>query len=231
MLNVKFVTYVRQLPVTIMRILYFLILLPALQSCAAKKDIKKRMLPEGTRAATEEIYLVVDDQEKLLLKKEIVFTKNGRIKYSKTVDSSGNLLQQTEKKQWFVKESYPDKEPYYCKTRWKPKQRERISCYTKKQYKQNESIYYYNKDGTIDKIAENFTTFHTQYFYYANNELTRIITRDKNDTLIDEVVITCVAKDERGACLKQTRISTKTNEKKEIRISPTYDKLSEQRSI
>ena len=76
-----------------------------------------------------------------------------------------------------------------CKTRWKPKQRERISCYTKKQYKQNESIYHYNKDGTIDKIVDNFTTLHTQHFYYANKELSKIVTLDKNDKLIDEVLV------------------------------------------
>ena len=192
------------------------------QSCATKKYTRKRLLPEGIKFATEEIYVVGDNQKKLLLKKEMVF-KNGRIKYSKTVDSSGNLLQETEKKLWFVVETYPDKEPYYCKTRWKTKQRERISCYTKKQYKQNESIYHYNKDGTIDKIADNFTTFHTQHYYYSNKELSKIVTRDKNDSLVDEVLVNCMAKDEKGTCLKEIRISTKTNYKEEILISPVYD--------
>ena len=206
-----------------MRILFFIILLLTVQSCATKKYTKKRLLPEGIKSATEEIYVVVDNQKKLLLKKEMVFTKNGRIKHSKTVDSSGSLVQETEKRLWFVVESYPDKEPYYCKTRWKPKQRERISCYTKKQYKQNESIYHYNKDGTIDKIVDNFTTFHTQHFYYTNKELSKIVIRDKNDKLIDEVLVNCMAKDEKGACLKEIRISTKTNYKEEILISPTYD--------
>jgi len=119
-------------------------------------------------------------------------------------------------------ERYPDK-AYYCKTRWKPKLRERISCYTKKQYKQNESIYYYNKDGTIDKIADNFTTFHTQYFYYADKALSKIVTRDKNDSLINEVLINCMARDEKGTCLKEIRISTRTNYKEEILLSPVYD--------
>jgi len=206
-----------------MRILIFIILLLTIQSCATKKYTKKQLLPEGIKSATEEIYVVVGSQNKLLLKKEMVFTKNGRIKLSKTFDSLGNLMQETEKKLWFVVESYPDKEPYYCKTRWKPEQRERISCYTKKRYKQNESIYHYNKDGTIDKIADNFTTFHTQYFYYANNELSKIVTRDKNDTLVDEVLVKCMAKDEKGACLKERRISAITNYKEEILISPAYD--------
>jgi hypothetical protein len=206
-----------------MRVLFFLILLITLQSCTTKKYTKTRLLPEGIKSATEEIYVVVNNQKKLLQKKEMVFTKNGRIKYSKTVDSLGNLLQETKKKLWFVVETYPNKEPYYCKTRWKPRQRERISCYTQKQYKQNEAIYHYNTDGTIDKIADNFTTFNTQYFYYTNNELAKIVTKDKNDKLVDEVLVRCETKDEKGTCLKETRISTKTNHKEEILFSPIYD--------
>ena len=205
-----------------MRIIFFIILLLTVQSCATKKYTRKRLLPEGIKSATEEIYVVGDNQKKLLLKKEMVF-KNGRIKHSKTFDSSGKLVQETEKKMWFVVEFYPDKEPYYCKTRWKTKQRERISCYTKKQYKQNESIYHYNKDGTIDKIVDNFTTFHTQHYYYSNKELSKIVTRDKNDSLVDEVLVNCMAKDEKGTCLKEIRISTKTNYTEEILISPVYD--------
>jgi hypothetical protein len=182
-----------------------------------------RLLPEGIKSATEETYVVENNQKKLLQKKQMIFTRNGRIKYSKTVDSLGNLLQETKKKLWFVVERYPNKEPYYCKTRWKPNQRERISCYTKKQYKQNEAIYHYNTDGTIDKIVDNFTTFHTQYFYYKNKELTKIVTKDKNDNLVDEVLISCESKDKKGTCLKEIRISTKTNHKEEILFSPIYD--------
>lgn len=206
-----------------MRVLHLLILLFTLQSCTTKKYTKMRLLPEGIKSATEEIYVVENNQKKLLQKKEMVFTRNGRIKYSKTVDSLGNLLQETKKKLWFVVEKYPNKEPYYCKTRWKPNQRERISCYTQKQYKQNEAIYHYNKDGTIAKIVDNFTTFQTQYFYYTNNELAKIVIKDKNDKLIDEVLVRCETKDEKGACLKETRISTKTNHKEEILFTPIYD--------
>lgn len=205
-----------------MRVLFFLILLLTVQSCTTKKYSKIKLLPDGIKSATEETYVIVDNQKKLLQKKEMVFTKNGRIKYSKTVDADSNLLQETEKKLWYVIETYPDREPYYCKTRWKPGQRERISCYTKKQYKQNEAIYHYNEDGTIDKIVDNFTTFNTQYFYYTNKELSKIVIRDKNDKLIDEILISCEAKDEKGACLKEIRISTKTNNKEEILFYPEY---------
>ncbi|MEN9908161.1 MAG: hypothetical protein RLZZ540_1310 [Bacteroidota bacterium] len=206
-----------------MRVLFLFILLLAVLSCATKKYIKTHLLPEGIKSATEETYLIVDNQKKLLHKKQMVFTKNGRIKYSKTVDTEGNLMQETQKRLWFVVEEYPDKEPYYCKTRWKPNQRERISCYTRKQYKQNEAIYHYNTDGTIAKIVDNFSPFYTQYFYYTNKELSKIVIRDKNDTLIDEVLIHCETKDEKGTCLKQIRISTKTNQKEELDFSPNYD--------
>lgn len=205
-----------------MQVLFFIILLFLVQSCATKKDTKKRLLPERIKSATEETYVVGNNEKKLLRKKQMLFTKNGRIKYSKTLDATGNLLQESKKKLWFVVESYPDKEPYYCKTRWKPKQRERISCYTKKQYKQNEAIYHYNKNGTINKIVDNFPPFYTQYFYYTNNELSKIFVKNKNDTLIDEVLIHCETKDEKGTCLKEIRISKKTNNIEEILISPDY---------
>jgi len=80
-----------------MRILFFIILLLTVQSCATKKYTKKRLLPEGIKSATEERYDVTDNQKKLLLKKEMVF-KNGRIKHSTTFDSAGNLVQKTKKK-------------------------------------------------------------------------------------------------------------------------------------
>ena len=119
-------------------------------------------------------------------------------------------------------EIYPDKEAYYCKTRWKPKQRERISCYTKKQYKQNEAIYHYNTDGTIAKIVDHFAPFHTRYFYYTNKERSKIVIRDKNEALIDEILLHCVTKDEKGNCLKEIRISTKTDTKEETLLYPIY---------
>lgn len=206
-----------------MRLLFFFILVLVVESCATKKDIDKQLLPEGIKSATEERYAVVNNHKKLLQKKEMVFTKNGRIKYSKTVDASGNVIQETEKKLWFVVEKYPDKEPYYCKTRWKPNQRERISCYTRKRYKQNEAIYHYNPNGTIAKIVDHFTPFHTQYYYYTNNELSKITIKDKKNTLVDEILIHCTTKDEKGACLKEIRTSTKTNQKEEIHFYPKYD--------
>lgn len=192
-------------------------------SCATKKDIDKELLPEGIKSATEKKYSLVNNQKKLVSSKEMVFTKNGRIKYSKTVDAAGNLLQETKKKLWFIVEIYPNKDTYYCKTRWKPNQRERISCYTQKKHKQNESIYHYNKDGTINKIVDNFDTFNTQYYYYTNNELSKIITKDNNDKLVDELLISCITKDEKGTCLKEVRTSKKTNHKEEFHFSPIYN--------
>lgn len=210
---------------TVMRILCFSILFLALTSCATKKYTKANLLPEGIKSATEKAYDVSNGKRKLLHKKEMVFTKNGRIKSSKTNDSNGNLLQTTEKKLWFTVERYLDKDSYYCKTRWKPDQRERISCYTQKQYKQNESIYHYNKNGSIDKIVDTFDTFNTRQFHYANNELSKIIITGKDNQMIDELSIECLSKDEKGTCLKQMRTSTKTNKKEEILIDPEYDQL------
>lgn len=206
-----------------MRVLFFIILVLTIQGCATKKDTKKQLLPQGIKSVSQEIYLVVNGQKKLQQKKQLVFTRNGRIKYSKTTDSLGYLLQETRKKLWFIVKSYPNKEPCYCKTRWKPKQRERISCYTKKQYKQNEAIYHYNTDGTIKKIVDNFSSFDTQYFFYANKELSKLVIRDKKDNLIDEFLIYCTIKDEKGTCLKEIRISTKTNDMQEILLSPRYN--------
>jgi len=205
-----------------MRVLSIMVLLVIISSCATKKYTKQHFLPEGIKSASEEIYSIVNNKKKLIQKKQMVFTKNGRIKNSTTTDSLGNVLQTTEKRLWFIVETYPDKEPYYCKTRWKPNQRERISCYTRKQYKQNEAIYHYNSDETIDKIVDNFTTFYTQYFFYTNKELTKIIIKDKNNQIIDEISVSCASKDEKGTCLKEMRLSAKTNQKQEIYFYPTY---------
>jgi len=206
-----------------MRVLLFILLIVTLQSCTTKKDTRKRLLPEGIKSATEERYEVVGNQKKLLSKKEMVFTKNGRIKSSKTVDGSGKVLQETKKKLWFVEETYPDKEKLYRKTRWKPKQRERISTYAKKRDKASESIYHYNKDGTVAKIVDNFKSFQTQYFHYSGNELTEIVTKDKDDKVINEVLVSCTKKDEKGACLNETRTSTQKNYKEELVFTPVYD--------
>lgn len=206
-----------------MRVILYFILLITLQSCATKKDTRKRLLPDGIKSATEERYEVVGNQKKLLTKKEMVFTKNGRIKYSKTVDASGKIVQETKKKLWFVEEIYPDKEKLYRKTRWKPKQRERISKYEKKRDKESERIYHYNKDGTIAKIVDNFKSFETQYFYYSGQELTKIVTKDKEGNLIDEVVVSCTKKDEKGACLQETTTSTLKKYKEELLLTPVYD--------
>lgn len=205
-----------------MRILCFLLLVFILQSCATKKYTESHLLPDGIKAATEETYSVTNNEKKLLQKKEIVF-KNGRIKHSKTFDSLGNLIQETNKKMWFTEELYPNKETLYQKNRWKPNQRERISTYLKKQDKKSESIYHYNKDGSINKIVDNFSTFQTQYFYYTNNELSKIVIKSKDDKIIDEISIDCKEKDNEGTCLKQIRTSTKKGTKQEIMIAPVYD--------
>lgn len=206
-----------------MRVFYYSLIILAFTSCATKKYTKANLLPKGIKSATEEVYNVSDTERKLVHKKEMVFTKNGRIKFSQTVDSGGKVLQTTEKKLWFTVERYPEKDSYYCKTRWKPDQRERISCYTQKQYKQNESIYHYNKNGSIDKIVDNFDTFNTRQFHYVNDELSKIVVTGKDNILMDVLLIKCLSQDEKGTCLKQTRTYKKANKKEEILIKPKYD--------
>lgn len=206
-----------------MRTLFLFFLLITFQSCATKSYTKARLLPQGIKSATVEVYTKAGNEKKLLYTKEMTFTKNGRIRHSKTLDSSGNLLKQTVKKLWFTEELYPGKEPYYCKTRWKFKQRERISCYTKKRYKQNESIYHYNKNGTISKIEDNFSSYHTQHFHYSNDGLSRIVTIGKNGEVIDEIITNCQTRDEKGTCLKELRTSVKTGEMQEILTFPNYN--------
>ena len=205
-----------------MRILCFLLLLFTLQSCATKKYSKAHLLPDGIKSATEETYNITSNQKKLLQKKEINF-KNGRVKHSKTFDSSGKLTQETNKKMWFTEELYPNKETLYRKTRWKPNRRERISTYLKKQDKKSESIYHYNKNGSINKIVDNFSTFQTQHFYYTDNELSKIEITSKDGKVVDEVSIDCKEKDSQGTCLKQIRTSTKKGSKEEIIIKPVYN--------
>ena len=195
-----------------MRVLFFLLLLFTLQSCATKKYTKAHLLPDRIKSATEERYNITNNQKKLLQKKEITF-KNGRIKHSKTFDSSGKLTQETNKKMWFTEELYPNKETLYRKTRWKPNRRERISTYLKKQDKKSESIYHYNKDGSINKIVDNFSTFQTQHFYYTDNDLSKIETTSKDGKVVDDVSIDCKEKDSEGSCLKQIRTSTKKDTK------------------
>lgn len=206
-----------------MKTLSLFIILLMIPSCVSKKYTKIKQLPDGIKSATEELYLVSNNQKKLLYKKHMNFTKNGRIKNSVTTDSTGKLLQTTEKRLWFIVESYPDKENYYCKTRWKPNLRERISCYTRKQFKQNEAIFYYNPDGTINKITDHFPPFYSQYYRYTNQMLSNIIIKDTNDNLIDEIVINCIKKDENGSCLQESRISTKTNRTEELLLHPNYN--------
>lgn len=206
-----------------MKTFYFFIFLLTIQSCATKKYTKARQLPDEIKTLTEKIAVITNNQKKLLQTKEISFTKNGRIKYSKTLDSLGNIIQETKKKLWFTVESYPDKENYYCKTRWKPHQRERISCYTQKRFKKSEAVYHYNPDGSINKIADHFAPFYSQYYYYTNSRLSKIIIKDKNGSIIDEFLIHCVNKDEKGTCLKEIRISTKTKQTQELLFHPKYN--------
>ena len=170
-------------------------------SCVSVPYLKQHQYQGNVKELTELVYDIGHGKKILLEKRHFIFTKNGRVKYEQRFDGNNNILVTKEKKLWFVKQSFPDKESYYCKTRWKTHNRERISCYTQKQYKQNQSIVYYNDDGSIAKKEEDFSTFTTQYYHYnTKNELTAISIRDKQDKLIDSIVVRCAEKDQYNNC-------------------------------
>lgn len=175
------------------------------------------------RSLTQETYIIEGSNKVLTEKQNLVFTKNGHVKFSETFNGENSLIETTEKKIWFIKQSFSDKEAYYCKTRWKPKSKERISCYSQKKYKKNEAIYHYNSNGTIHKIVDNFTNFHTRFYIYnSKSELIHISIKDKEGILIDDIVVSCKSKDYEGTCIKIHKVSSKTNQITEIIRRPTY---------
>ncbi|MDP2540775.1 hypothetical protein CSC81_04330 [Tenacibaculum discolor] len=205
-----------------MKQLLFFLFVCILQSCASKQYLKKHGFLSDIKSLVEETYVIENNQKKLIQTKKLHFTKNGRVKSSKTTDNLGNIIEQTEKRLWFEKRSYPNKLPYYCKTRWKPKQRERISCYTQKQYKQNEVIVYYTQKGLIDKIVDNFSTFYTHQYQYINGQLSKILVTDKDNNLVNTIKFECLSKDYKGNCLKQNKESTSSGTINIISFTFTY---------
>jgi hypothetical protein len=149
----------------------------------------------------ETTYTLTNGDLAPIKKASFQFTKNGRVKASQILDVYDNTLMITEKKLWFEKQSFPDRKPYYCKMRWKTKNRERISCYTQKQYKQNEKLYHYNDQNVIEKIEDHFPPFYTQYYRYTNQkELAAILIKNQQGQLIDSIVVTCKTKDRFNNC-------------------------------
>lgn len=188
------------------KVFKYLITLLLILSCSTKKFVEKEQLLGHISEISEATYSIENDKKVLLKKKKISLTENGRIKFSETYNANYELIETIEKKLFFYKKSFPDKEPYYCKTRWKPGNRERISCYSQKKHKQNEIIVQYNKDGSIANIKDNFSSFYTYIFDYSNvkknNELLNLITLDNKENLVDKTIITCIAKDSLDNCIK-----------------------------
>ncbi|RLK02185.1 hypothetical protein [Tenacibaculum discolor] len=205
-----------------MKKLLFFLFVYILQSCASKQYLKKHGFSSDIKSMIEEIYVIENNQKKLIQTKKLHFTKNGRVKSSITTDNLGNVIEQTETRLWFEKRSYPNKLPFYCKTRWKPKQRERISCYTQKQYKQNEVIAHYTQKGLIDKIVDNFSTFYTHQYQYTNGQLSKILVTDKDNNLVNTIKFECLSKDYKGNCLEQKKESTSSDTINIISFTFTY---------
>ncbi|MFV9550719.1 hypothetical protein [Algibacter sp. PT7-4] len=202
---------------------FYFISLIILQSCASVPFVKKHNFNiSKIKELTTKTYSISLGEKTLKEKTIYTFTKNGRIKLAETYNKEGKLILKKEKKLWFTKEWFPDREAHYCKTRWKPNYRERISCYSQKRHKQNEAIYHYNTNGSISKIEDNFTTFYTHFYYYnAKGNLSKITIKNKDDLLIDEIIIKCLETDYKGLCTKQQRIN-KRGYITEILNTPTY---------
>jgi len=192
-------------------------------SCVSVPYVEKHNYNGSLTELSESIYYISNDKEMLLKKNDYTFTNNGRVKTSETYSSDSILFVSKEKKLWFVKQSYQDREPYYCKTRWKTKNRERISCYTQKRYKENEAFHYYLKDGRIDKIEDNFKLFNTQYFHYNDiGKLISISIKDKNNIVLDSILITCRSKDKFNNCTELEKNHTITDSLIVIKRSIEY---------
>lgn len=206
-----------------MKRFYYILLGLCLQHCSSVSYLQKHQLIGDIKSLCTDTFNKKNNDLILVETTLFVFTKNGRVKFSETFDANNNLLKTTQKKLWFTKQSFPNKEPYYCKTRWKPKQRERISCYTQKQYKQNEAIYYYNINGSIKKVTDNYTSFYTHYYHYnSNDELVKITIKNKDNALIDEIFIGCNQKDTFGNCIEIEKKATTLNTTTLITSQITY---------
>jgi hypothetical protein len=210
-----------------LKVFKYLITLLLISSCATKRFVKKEQL-QGHISEISETTYGIENAEKVLFKKKIIsLTKNGRIKFSKTYNANGELIETIEKKLFFNKKSFPDKAAYYCKTRWKSGNKERISCYSQKKYKQNEIIVQYNKEGSIANIKDNFSSFYTHIFNYSNvkknNELLNIITLDNKENLVEKTIITCIAKDALHNCIKLEKHYTVSKKIERVERLITYN--------
>ncbi|MGJ5641046.1 hypothetical protein [Formosa sp. S-31] len=161
-----------------------------IQACSSVPYLKQQGINQNLKTLTETYYQIQSDTDSILLKQvHYTFTKQGRIKTSFTRNKQGDTLIKTEKKLFFDKQSFPNTPNYYCKTRWKTKHRERISCYTQKRYKQNEKINWYAPNGRILKSVDNFTSYYTTQYQYTTDTLKQITIKDTLNTLIDFISI------------------------------------------
>ena len=84
-----------------MKQLLFFLFVCILQSCVSKQYLKKHGFSSDIKSLVEETYAIENNQKKLIQTKKLHFTKNGRVKSSKTTDNLGNVIEQTEKRLWF----------------------------------------------------------------------------------------------------------------------------------
>ncbi|MBP1841076.1 hypothetical protein [Formosa algae] len=178
------------------------VILLIMQSCASVPYVSKHNLQGPIKSMEVRSFVFQNDKDSLLLQKQdLVFTKAGRVQHSVTTSANNDTLQTTEKKLFFEKQIFPDLPNYYCKTRWKTNQRERISCYSQKKHKQNEKIMYYGNDGRILKRKDQFTTFNTYDYFYDEAVLKSIAIKTKSGTTIDTIQFKCLNRDTNKNCV------------------------------
>ncbi|MHA7944417.1 hypothetical protein ACJOV8_015170 [Formosa sp. 3Alg 14/1] len=193
-----------------------------LQSCSSISYFKKNDL-QGVNTMDEHTYFLNTAGDSILLKEQYFeFTKNGRVEYSYTLNADQDTIQTTEKKLFFDKQTFPDLPNYYCKTRWKTNQRERISCYSQKKHKQNEKIVHYSKTGKILKSVDHFKTFNTHYYNYKNGDLQSIVIKDKSDKVLDSIFTKCLKTDVKNNCIIKEQRHTLTDSLKRIYRTISY---------
>ncbi|MUU78435.1 hypothetical protein [Winogradskyella endarachnes] len=209
------------------KVLKYITFVLILSSCASKKLVQKLQLQSDISKIKETTYAIENGNKTQIELKHIELTKNGRVKYSETFNEKNDLIETVEKKLFFNKKSFPNKEPYYCKTRWKFNQKERISCYSQKTDKQNEIIVQYNKDGTVKHITDNFTTFNKYIYRYGttikSDTLLTIITLNKDRKETEKTTLRCLEKDASDNCIELQKTYNSTQKIEIIERDFTYN--------
>lgn len=184
-----------------MKIFPFLIIMAICVSCSSVPFTSINGIISNPKSLSLENYVLTPNDTLLEYYQTLNFNSSGKIQTSIKRDLNDSLISQTERKTWFVKKEFPNQLPQYCKTRFKPKHRERKSCYTQKKHKENEVIIYYNKFDQIIKVDDNFTNFTTSYYVYDENGFhIQSVIKDRFGNLLQTIDYNCLKTDAFGNC-------------------------------